>query len=1250
MEEDRPTETEEQLEISIIGKIYEHSKSFDNGFYTNCKICGVNAHYLIDSGSTSTLLSHRIYQKIDPSLRPQLKANKFKVKNVNGIDINVYGHANISIKLGKNEYFHQVIVCDISPDGILGQDFMLEHVKKIDYEKYMLHTETGQISCWLGGNSSMTCRVIAEETTYLPANSSTWISVKIPSQEHMETKTAFVEPIESQSAYLLPGVIKTGVSEESRNLNVVNGSEDCVTIYPNTTLGNCISVRDDPIQIMSCNTQTLLEQPSCGELPEYLNDLFTRSSVHLDENEQNQLKSLLIKYQSVFAKSSDDLGFSDRVEHHIDTMGAEPIKEHVRRLPLAKREIEREEVRKMLQKGVIEPSISPWSSNIVLVTKKDGSTRFCVDYRKLNAVTKKDSYPLPDIRQCLDALADSAWFSCMDINAGYWQIGVKPEDREKTAFATSMGLYQFVKMPFGLVAAPSDFCRLMGDIFRDIQWIECLIYMDDIIVPAKTIDETLVRLEHVFQRLQQANLKLKPSKCVFMQKSVKFLGHEVSALGINTDKDKIKAVQEWPVPRTVKQVRSFVGLAAYYKRFIASFGEICKPLYQLCEKNRQFLWSLDCQHAFETLKDKLTTAPILAYPVMGKDFILDTDASQFTVGAVLSQEHDGKERVIAYMSKTMNKSELQYCTTRKELLAVITALKHFHIYLIGQKVRLRTDNSAVSWIRTLKNPTGQVFRWLQYIETYDLSVTHRPGRSHGNSDALSRIPCKVCQRQEQNESKDTNDHNPDLHNEETMSINMTTVELSRAVTRGQQQSDASAQLKSSQFLLEDWEPSNIRQNQLSDPLVSPIMVAVESQSRPEWKDISDTTSYTKTLWRQWDRLSIISGMLYRKWVSDDLRETKYQLIVPETLQLDVLSNYHDIPSAGHLGSEKMLSRIQEHFYWPAMKDKIELYCKLCDICQSRKPSKLTKAPLGQDPVSEPMEKVTIDVLGPLPVSHRSNRHILVITDCFTKWTEAIAMPDQEAATIATTFVNNFITRYGVPLLLLSDGSTNFDSKLFREVCKFLQIEKVKTSVMRPQANGVTERFNRTLATMLTMYCTQDQKDWDLYLPQVMMAYRSSVHSSTGQSPNKMVYGREIMLPMAAVIGQPKGENPGTVEDYVKNLQVKLQQVHQLARTNLKKTANYRKKHYDIKSSKRVLASGQAVWLYEPSKRPGVCAKLTPKWKGPALVLQKLDDLTYLVKMKSNTPAKIYHIDRLRAYQGNSPPKWFAKALKKHRNY
>ena len=1251
MEAEGPATVDEQLKLSLIGKICEHSKTFDNGFYTDCKICGVSSHYLIDSGSTSTLLSHRIFQKIDLPSRPQLKENRFKVKNVNGVDINVYGHADITIRLGKTDYVHQVIVCDISPDGILGQDFLLEHVKKIDYEKYILHTKTDQISCWLGGNSSMICRVIAEEKTSIPANSSAWVAVKIPNQEHLKTKTAFIESVNPKSpAQLLPGVIQTD-TKELRALNIVNCSEETVTVYKNTTLGTCTSIKENEnTQATVCNVQAVLEQPSTAKLPEYLSDLFHRSSINLNENEQNQLKALLIKYQSVFAQSSDDLGFTDRVEHHINTMDAEPIKEPMRRLPMVKQDIEREEVRKMLQKGVIEPSVSPWSSNIVLVKKKDGSTRFCVDYRKLNAVTKKDSYPLPRVDECLDALAGSVYFSCMDINAGYWQIAVAKEDREKTAFATSMGLYQFVKMPFGLVSAPSEFCRLMGDVFRDMQWVECLLYMDDIIVPAKSVEETLLRLEHVFQRLQHANLKLKPSKCIFFQNSVKFLGHEVSQNGIHTDKDKIKDVLDWPVPRTVKQVRSFVGLAAYYKRFIASFGEICKPLYQLCEKNRKFVWTDECQKAFDTLKEKLTTAPILSYPLEGYEFVLDTDASQFTVGAILSQEQNGEERVIAYMSKTMNKHELQYCTTRKELLAVVTALKHFHHYLLGQKVKLRTDNAAVSWMRNLKNPSGQVARWLQHIETYDITVSHRPGRCHGNSDALSRIPCKVCLRQEKNENKDSNGHNPEWHNENENSEMHDLTNLSRAVTRGQQKNEATAQLKHSQFLLEGWEPSTIRQHQLSDPVISHIIVGVESQARPEWSGISETSSFTKTLWRQWDRLSIIGGMLYRKWVSDELQETKFQLIVPEILQVDILKNYHDIPSAGHLGSEKMLSRIQEHFYWPAMKDRIESYCNQCDVCQSRKSSRLTRAPLGQDPVSEPMEKVSIDVLGPLPLSHRSNRFILVISDCFTKWTEAVALPDQEASTVAAAFVNTFVSRFGAPLLLLSDGGSNFESKLFKEMCSILQIEKVKTSVMRPQANGVTERFNRTLATMLTMNCIKDQKDWDLYLPQVMMAYRASVHASTGLTPNKMVLGREILLPMAAIVGQPMVEKDKTVDEYLQNLKDKLQQVHELARKNLKKNATYSKKHYDLKSAKRVLQPGQAVWLYEPSKKPGICAKLAPRWKGPFLILQRLDDLTYLVKRKLNIPAKVYHVDRLMEYRGNSTPKWFTRALQSHKAY
>lgn len=316
------------------------------------------------------------------------------------------------------------------------------------------------------------------------------------------------------------------------------------------------------------------------------------------------------------------------------------------------------------------------------------------------------------------------------------------KDKEKTAFVTTLGLFQFRVMPFGLVNAPSTFERLMENVLKGLQWTECLVYMDDIISHSSTFDEGIQRLANIFTRLREANLKLKPSKCIFFQKQVKFLGHIVSSEGIQTDSEKIFAVKNWPVPKNEKQIRSFLGLCSYYRKFVKKFAEIAKPLHDLYKKATKFTWTSECQNAFDTLKTALTTSPILGFPLPGLPFTLDTDASDRAVGAVLSQNQDGKERVIAYMSKTMNRHEQSYCVTRKELLAVVTALRKFHPYLYGQKVLLRTDNAAVSWVRSLKNPTGQTVRWLQEIETYDLTVTHRPGRSHQNADALSRNPCK----------------------------------------------------------------------------------------------------------------------------------------------------------------------------------------------------------------------------------------------------------------------------------------------------------------------------------------------------------------------------------------------------------------------------------------------------------------------------------------------------------------------------
>ena len=758
----------------------------------------------------------------------------------------------------------------------------------------------------------------------------------------------------------------------------------------------------------------------------------------------------------------------------------------------------------MLQRGVIEPSTSAWASNLVLVAKPNGTTRACVDYRMLNAKTTRDAYPLPRIDECLDSLSDACWFSTMDLNSGFWQIEMSQDDKEKTAFVTTLGLFQFRVMPFGLVNAPSTFERLMECVLKGLQWTECLVYMDDIISYSHTFDEGLKRLATILVRLKEANLKLKPGKCIFFQKQVKFLGHIVSSDGIQTEPEKISAVKNWPVPRNAKQIRSFLGLCSYYRRFVKNFAEIAKPLHELYEKNTKFLWTPECQKSFESLKDSLTSSPILGFPIPSVQFILDTDASNQSVGAVLSQDQNGTERVVAYMSQAMNRHQKSYCVTRKELLAVVTALRKFHHYLYGQDVLLRTDNAAVSWVRNLKNPTGQMARWLQEIETFNLTVTHRPGRKHQNADALSRSPCKVCAKQEANqEGDDTEDSDSDVMI--PVPLTKPTEDQSIRVTTRRHRDPVNL---SNQEILEGWNPEDLKRLQMEDPSIGLLLINLtEGKDRPKWDEISHNSSAFKVLWRQWERLKIVNGILYREFLDHDSGKSEMHLIVPEKKKSDVLHYFHDIPTAAHLGAEKMTERIKHSFYWPSMSKEILNYCKSCDLCVSRKTSqKSNKAPLGQYLVGEPMERVALDVLGPLPVSNKGNKYILVMSDCFTKWTEAIAIPDQESRTIITTFINEIVCRFGTPLQIHSDQGRNFESKAFKDMCEFLHIDKTRTSSMRPQANGSVERFNRTLATMLTMFCEQEQKTLGTDFPQVMMAYRASVNSSTGKTPNLMMLG------------------------------------------------------------------------------------------------------------------------------------------------
>lgn len=400
-----------------------------------------------------------------------------------------------------------------------------------------------------------------------------------------------------------------------------------------------------------------------------------------------------------------------------------------------------EEVEKMLADDIIEPSHSPWSSPIVLVRKKDGKHRFCIDFRKINDVTHKDAYPLPQIPATLDKLRGARYLSTLDLKNGYWQVPLTPDSRPITAFTVpGMGLFQFKVMPFGLHSAPATFQRLLDEVLGPDLEPHVFVYLDDIIVISETFNKHLELLTETFRRLREARLRLNPDKCKFCVDQLRYLGHIVDREGIRTDPEKVSAVANWPEPRNVKQIRQFIGMASWYRRFIANFSTITAPLTALTRKNVRWVWGPEQSEAFSTIKVKLTSAPVLTCPDFTRRFYLQTDASTSGLGAVLTQQYKEGERVVAYASRTLNTAEKNYSATELECLAVVWGIRRMKNYLEGYAFTVITDHQALKWLQRLESPTGRLGRWVFELQQYDFDVKYRKGVLNKVADALSRYP------------------------------------------------------------------------------------------------------------------------------------------------------------------------------------------------------------------------------------------------------------------------------------------------------------------------------------------------------------------------------------------------------------------------------------------------------------------------------------------------------------------------------
>ena len=477
-------------------------------------------------------------------------------------------------------------------------------------------------------------------------------------------------------------------------------------------------------------------EPVRMEAQDYIN--LAVSDAHLQDGEKKQLRQLLESNPQV---CTNQPGKTDILQHTIYTTNCVPIKQRPYRMNPGKQAIVKDQLRDMIAAGVVEPSYSAWASPVVLPPKKDGGHRFCVDFRKVNAVTETDAYPLPNINEILESLSGASLFSTIDLNSGYWQVPMDPCSKAKTAFVTHSGLYHFNVMPFGLKNAPATFQRLMEKVLEGLRGEICLVYLDDIIIYSSSVTQHFERLRTVIDRLQKANLTINLKKSRFCLQELRFLGHIVSGQGVSADPDKVEAIKSYPAPTNLKEVQRFLGLAGWYHKFVPDFSKIAEPLNDLKKKGRSFFWSQACQNSFDKLKSSLISPPILGHPNLNLPFFVYTDASNTGLGAVLTQRADtGSEVVLAYASRTLNRAEINYSVTEKECLAIIWALERWQHYLEPNLFTVITDHSALKWVLSSTKTTSRLIRWALRLQRFDFIVEYRKGKLNGAPDALSRIP------------------------------------------------------------------------------------------------------------------------------------------------------------------------------------------------------------------------------------------------------------------------------------------------------------------------------------------------------------------------------------------------------------------------------------------------------------------------------------------------------------------------------